>query len=154
LALILLLDTATTVCSAALAEDGRILTHVSVNEGYRHAENVISLCRKVLSDAQKTTGQLDALAVSAGPGSYTGLRIGVSAAKGLCYGLDIPLIAVSTLQMMAANFYDHNPDFKGLAVPMIDARRMEVYTGIYNHQGECLLRDHALVMNESSLRLI
>ncbi len=149
--LILQIDTATPVCSAALAAEGVVLSSASVNEGFKHAENILSLCLKVLSDANKQIDQLEAIAVSCGPGSYTGLRIGVSTAKGLCYGLDIPLITVSSLQMMAEHFYTLHPYFEGIAVPMIDARRMEVYTGMYNKSGKCIMPDRAFIVNEQTL---
>jgi tRNA threonylcarbamoyladenosine biosynthesis protein TsaB len=151
LALILQIDTATPVCSAAVAADGIVLASASVNEGYKHAENIVALCLKVLHDSEKQKEQIDAIAVSCGPGSYTGLRIGVSTAKGLCYGLDVPLIAVSTLQMMAEQFYSSHPHFEGIAVPMIDARRMEVYTGMYDQTGTCVLADRAFIVNEQTL---
>lgn len=151
MALILQIDTSTPVCSAAVAADGIVLASASVNEGYKHAENIVSLCLNVLRDAKKQKQQLDAIAVSCGPGSYTGLRIGVSTAKGLCYGLDIPLIAVSTLQMMAEQFYVSHPHFEGIAVPMIDARRMEVYTGMYDKAGTCVMADRAFIVNEQTL---
>ncbi|MEZ5174528.1 MAG: tRNA (adenosine(37)-N6)-threonylcarbamoyltransferase complex dimerization subunit type 1 TsaB [Bacteroidia bacterium] len=150
MALILQIDTATPVCSAAVSLDGEVISKALVDEGYRHAENIISLCRKVIAETKYSIQDLEAVAVSAGPGSYTGLRIGVSAAKGLCYGLEIPLLTVSTLRMMALQFYAMHTGFDGLAVPMIDARRMEVYTGIYNQNGECLLPDCALVVDSSA----
>lgn len=150
MALILQIDTATPVCSAAVSLNGAVVSEAFMDDGYRHAENIISLCRQVVEQSKYSISDLNAIAVSAGPGSYTGLRIGVSAAKGLSYGLEIPLITVSTLKMMALRFYAGHAAFDGLAIPMIDARRMEVYTGIYNREGDCLLADMALVVDSSA----
>jgi len=130
--LILLLETATSTCSVALAENGNILAYKEVNERNIHASYITLFIEEVMLSANKKYSDLQAIAVSKGPGSYTGLRIGVSTAKGLCYALDIPLIGVDTIEAMASGLMDsfNIPD-KGLLVPMLDARRMEVYTGIY-----------------------
>ena len=134
MALILLLETATTVCSAALARDGQVLALREYHEGYSHAEKLTVFITEILKEAGVSLSQLDAVAVSGGPGSYTGLRIGVSTAKGLCYALDKPLLAVSTLKAMAWNLLHSSfsiPHSSFRVCPMIDARRMEVYCAVY-----------------------
>jgi tRNA threonylcarbamoyladenosine biosynthesis protein TsaB len=130
--LILLLETATTTCSVALAQNGRIIALKEVNERNIHASHITLFIDEVMLNAEKKYSDLQAVAISKGPGSYTGLRIGVSTAKGLCYALDIPLIGIDTIEAMASGLINsiEIPD-SGLLIPMVDARRMEVYTGIY-----------------------
>lgn len=126
---ILNIETATKNCSVSVAKDGQTIScHEVAEQGYSHAEKLHVFIESVLQESRLSFKDLDAIAVSQGPGSYTGLRIGVSAAKGLCYALNIPLIAVDTLASLAAqaNVTD------GLIVPMIDARRMEVYSAIFD----------------------
>ena len=120
---ILLIETATSICSVVLAEEGRVVARRESDAPSAHSTQ-LPLFIKELIDGVK----LDAVCVSAGPGSYTGLRIGVSSAKGLCYGLGIPLLSVPTLLGMASLYYMQHPDYHGLVCPMIDARRMECYT--------------------------
>lgn len=125
---ILNIETATKNCSVALAKDGKtILCKEIAEEGYSHAERLHVFIEEIIKEAGITLNDLSAIAVSQGPGSYTGLRIGVSAAKGLCYALDIPLIAVDTLQALASQVTISS----GLIIPMIDARRMEVYSAVF-----------------------
>jgi tRNA threonylcarbamoyladenosine biosynthesis protein TsaB len=128
---ILQLETATPVCSVALSINGKTVAHKEETAQNIHAAKLTLFIKDVMEQAQLTFNDLDAIAVSKGPGSYTGLRIGVSTAKGLCFALDKPLIAINTLEMMAAGFLQDQPGFKGLICPMIDARRMEVFTGVY-----------------------
>lgn len=130
---ILCIETATAVCSVALGKDGHLMALEETREANSHASQLTSLISRCLKTAGLDLAELDAVAVSMGPGSYTGLRIGVSTAKGLCYGLDKPLIAVHTLQAMAVGMAQQSPaSAKNLWCPMIDARRMEVYMGLYN----------------------
>src|SRR5687768_9686181 len=137
MALILCLESATTVCSVVLAKDGKALAFREVNAGYTHAENLTVFIDEVLKEASVRPDQLDAVAVSKGPGSYTGLRIGVSAAKGLCYALDKPLIALNTLFLMSEYVrISTQPDKETLLCPMLDARRMEVYCAVYDASGK------------------
>jgi tRNA threonylcarbamoyladenosine biosynthesis protein TsaB len=129
LSYILNIETATKNCSVALAKDGKtILCKEIAEEGYSHAERLHVFIEAIIEEAGIALQDLSAIAVSQGPGSYTGLRIGVSAAKGLCYALDIPLIAVDTLQALASQVTISS----GLIIPMIDARRMEVYSAIFS----------------------
>lgn len=138
---ILLLETATEVCSAAMAANGKLIASRETAEGFRHSEKLTVFIREILEDQALGNQLPDAVCVSRGPGSYTGLRIGVSAAKGICYALDIPLIAISTLDSLAfmASHPDGYPSYplneNTLFLPMLDARRMEVYTARYDHQG-------------------
>lgn len=130
---ILHIETSTLVCSVALSGDTEMKCHFENYEGPSHASVLGVFVQKAVDFVREKGMKLDAVAVSAGPGSYTGLRIGVSEAKGLCFGLDIPLIALDTLKIMACgvlfrNFYDEDV----LYCPMIDARRMEVYTAVYD----------------------
>ena len=125
---ILNIETATKNCSVALAKEGKTMVYKDIaEEGYSHAERLHVFIEEIIKEAGITPNDLSAIAVSQGPGSYTGLRIGVSAAKGLCYALDIPLIAVDTLQSLASQVTISN----GLIIPMIDARRMEVYSAVF-----------------------
>ncbi len=125
---ILNIETATKNCSVALAKEGKtILCKEIAEEGYSHAERLHVFIEEIIAEAGITVNDLAAIAVSQGPGSYTGLRIGVSAAKGLSYALCIPLIAVDTLKTLASQVIVS----KGIIIPMIDARRMEVYSAIF-----------------------
>lgn len=126
---ILNIETATKNCSVALAKEGKtILCKEIAEEGYSHAERLHVFIEEIVKEADISLKDLKAIAVSQGPGSYTGLRIGVSAAKGLCFALGIPLIAVDTLQVLARQVSVSD----GLIIPMIDARRMEVYSAVFN----------------------
>lgn len=138
---ILHIDTANRFCSVALSEDEKLTGLRETNENNAHSRVVTVFMDELLKSKNLKPAQLDAIAVSMGPGSYTGLRIGVSAAKGLCYALEKPLIAVSTLQAMALagiekakNEMDVNENMH--FCPMIDARRMEVYSALYDHTGK------------------
>ncbi len=151
MAVILNIETSTNVCSVAVTADGTTLIHREDYQGQNHAvllSGYIKDCLDYLKDNNKS---LEAVAVSIGPGSYTGLRIGLSEAKGLAYALDLPLIGIDTLQIMATSvmfrdFYDESIMF----APMIDARRMEVYTGIYNLALESLMPPQPLILEENS----
>ena len=124
----LLIETATQVCSVVLASEGRILARRDSDVPNAHSTRLSVFIQEVLDENRLTPSDLGAVCVSAGPGSYTGLRIGVSSAKGICYALGIPLVSVPTLLSMAALYYRQHPEYKGLVCPMIDARRMECYT--------------------------
>ena len=131
MALFLLIETATKSCSVSLSSENKIIAcKEEVNEQYSHAEKLTVFITELFKTQDFTIKDLDAVAVSKGPGSYTGLRISVSTAKGLCYALDIPLISVSTLKAMA--FGMAQKEKSDLYCPMIDARRMEVYNAFYN----------------------
>ena len=147
MALILSIETATTNCSVSLSKNGETLLLKEDNSNnYSHAERLHVFIDETLREANIERSELEAIAVSKGPGSYTGLRIGVSAAKGLCYALDIPLISVSTLEALA---YQVNVD-NGVIVPMLDARRMEVYSAIYSSNLKQVRDIEAQILDESS----
>ncbi|MEO9534124.1 MAG: tRNA (adenosine(37)-N6)-threonylcarbamoyltransferase complex dimerization subunit type 1 TsaB [Crocinitomicaceae bacterium] len=147
MAIILNLETATKTCSVALAKDGEVLAFKELtSEQFSHAEKLNGFIEEVLTQAKLKLKELDAVAVSEGPGSYTGLRIGTSTAKGLCYGLNIPLIAINSLQALAA-LVNSKVDF---ICPMFDARRLEVYTAVYDKELAQLEPTQALVIDENS----
>ena len=146
---ILNIETATKNCSVALAKEGKVIFCMEIaEEGYSHAERLHVFIEKVIIEAGITLKDLGAIAVSQGPGSYTGLRIGVSAAKGLCYALDIPLLAIDTLQTLASQVVVSN----GLIVPMIDARRMEVYSAVFTSNYERIREVRAEIITENSFQ--
>ncbi len=147
MALILCLETATTNCSVGLAKDGKLLALKEDNsKNYSHAEKLHVFINEVLQEAGVSTKDLDAIAISKGPGSYTGLRIGVSSAKGLCYSLDLPLISIPTLDLLAARLKSEN----GMIISMLDARRMEVYSAVYNSDLNQVRDTLAQVLDESA----
>lgn len=147
MALILCLETATKNCSVALSKDGAFLAAKEfAGENYSQAELLHSFIQDVLDEAGVKFADLAAVAVSAGPGSYTGLRIGVAAAKGLCYALSIPLISVSTLEVLATA----KQLTSGYKVPMLDARRMEVYTAVYDANNQIIEAVSAKILDEHS----
>lgn len=150
---ILHIDTTTTVCSVALADGMELIAVCEVDEPNVHAAKLTLFIEQVLLEAGVSLSQLQAISVSKGPGSYTGLRIGVSVAKGLCYALDIPLLAVDTLYAMALSFVKNEATGHSdrlLYCPMIDARRMEVFTGFYDAMGVGIAAVHALIVDRQS----
>ena len=144
---ILNIETATKNCSVSLAKNGEtILCKEIAEQGYSHAEKLHVFIEEIINETGITARDLKAIAVSKGPGSYTGLRIGVSSAKGLCYALEIPLISVDTLQVLAKQVDIKN----GLIVPMIDARRMEVYSAIFDANHNKIMEVQAEILTEDS----
>jgi len=148
--LLLQIETATTACSVALMQQGEILAVKELNERNIHAEVITVFIEELFAQTHLNYANLDAIAVSSGPGSYTGLRIGVSTAKGLCFGLDKPLIAVETLQAMADGMAASIEDEEILLCPMIDARRMEVYTALFDAKGKRIQPTSAEIIDENS----
>ncbi len=148
MALILNLETATTNCSVSLAKDGELLAILENDTpNYSHSEQLHVFIEKVLSEASVGLSQINAIAISKGPGSYTGLRIGVSAAKGLCYALEIPLIAIPTLESIVCQVNRGDVDF---VIPLLDARRMEVYSAVYDKLGKEIRETRAELITETS----
>ncbi len=145
MARILSIETSTSMCSVALHERGALLALAEIKEPGAHAEKLLLLVDEVFEKAALSFGDLDAVAVSQGPGSYTGLRIGVSTAKGIAYGLDIPLIGINTLQAMAASQPLNQGEF---VVAVLDARRMEVYTQTFGYANQEITSIAALVLEE------
>ncbi len=130
MAYILNIETATKNCSVSLAHNGETVSLKEINDGgYSHAEKLHEFIKDVIKESKIKITDLDAIAISKGPGSYTGLRIGVSAAKGLCFALNIPLISVNTLKSLANSVSISN----GITIPLLDARRMEVYSEVFKN---------------------
>ena len=169
--MILCLETSTAVCSVALVENGNVVALRESLDGQNHAEKITLFIDEVMKEAGISYKDLDAVATSMGPGSYTGLRIGVSTAKGLCYAMEKPLIAIDTLAAMACGFNDaetqrgkvtelmvgvnsqsqsQGQQPTAILCPMIDARRMEVYTAFFNEKLERTSETEALVIDENS----
>ncbi|WP_299431491.1 tRNA (adenosine(37)-N6)-threonylcarbamoyltransferase complex dimerization subunit type 1 TsaB [uncultured Maribacter sp.] len=150
MAIILNLETATTNCSVSIAKDGELIVlkeHNSSN--YSHAEQLHVFIEEALQEASLSIKDIDAIAVSKGPGSYTGLRIGVSAAKGLCFSLDVPLISIATLESMS---YQVVMEENAVIIPVLDARRMEVYSSVFNASYSEIRETRAEIIDESSFR--
>ncbi len=148
MSLLLCIETSTTNCSVAISKNGEcIALKEDNNAGYSHSESLHLFIEDLLAEQKITLDNLDAIVVSKGPGSYTGLRIGVSTAKGLCYALDIPLIAINTLDSLAAEIKN---DANCYIVPMLDARRMEVYTATYTENYKNIEPTKALILEETS----
>jgi tRNA threonylcarbamoyladenosine biosynthesis protein TsaB len=158
MALILNIETSTEVCSVSLAQNGQLLFKKESTEGLNHSRILTVFIDELFRENNIQPKLIEAVAVSKGPGSYTGLRIGVSVAKGFCYGLDIPLISVNSLEILGI-FAAQNPDSYNqlnkntpvLFCPMIDARRMEVYTALYNSKGEEIRPVSAEIIDEHFL---
>lgn len=151
---ILHIETATPVCSVAVSDNEELIFYKEELEGPSHANILGSYVKSALDYCREKSIKLDAVAVSAGPGSYTGLRIGVSEAKGICYGLNIPLIAIETLEIMAFSVKQLNKDTdeNTLFCPMLDARRMEVYDALFD-QKLCKVRNtSADIIDDSSFQ--
>jgi tRNA threonylcarbamoyladenosine biosynthesis protein TsaB len=149
--IILNLETSSTNCSVCLAKDGVILAMKELNsENYSHSEKLHVFIEEVIKEANLKTEDLEAVAVSKGPGSYTGLRIGVSAAKGLCYALGVPLVSVSTLKSMASQLIGVDED--AVIIPVLDARRMEVYSAVFDNQLNQVRDTKAEIIDEQSFK--
>ena len=148
---ILNIETSTKACSVALHKNGElIVSREDVTTNFSHSEKLLKFISELFSDAKLSLSDLDAIAVSMGPGSYTGLRIGVSTAKGLCYGLDIPLISISTLKAMS---FGMALEIKAdLYCPMIDARRMEVYSAFFDINNTEVRKIQADIIDENSYK--
>src|SRR5688572_23416278 len=149
MALILSLETSTGVCSVALNDDENLIVDREIHIPQSHASKLALLVEEVLNASGRSMKELSAVAIASGPGSYTGLRIGTSMAKGLCYALDVPLVAVGTLDVMASQVRKINTE-RSLLCPMIDARRMEVYCMVFD--ADLLVRQDvgARIIDENS----
>ena len=167
--MILCLETSTAVCSVALVDNSNVIALRESLDGQNHAEKITIFIDEVMKEANISYNELEAIAVSKGPGSYTGLRIGVSTAKGLCYAIEKPLIAIDTLAAMTKGFLDNNFDnntnitssslslslssslsSSSIFCPMIDARRMEVYSAFFTGDMKKISETEALIIDESS----
>lgn len=161
--MILCLETSTAVCSVALVDNSNVIALRESLDGQNHAEKITIFIDEVMKEANISYNELEAIAVSKGPGSYTGLRIGVSTAKGLCYAMEKPLIAIDTLAAMTEGFLDNNFDndhdtniksesssLSPIFCPMIDARRMEVYSAFFTEDMKKISDTEALIIDENS----
>ncbi|MDR1742692.1 MAG: tRNA (adenosine(37)-N6)-threonylcarbamoyltransferase complex dimerization subunit type 1 TsaB [Dysgonamonadaceae bacterium] len=151
MSVILHIETSTNVCSCALSEENRIIANREDFKGQSHAALLGVFADEMMGEARRLQLPVDAVAVSSGPGSYTGLRIGVSEAKGLAYGLDVPLIAISTPLIMASTMQDR-ANKNTLLCPMIDARRMEVYATFFDLSLNVIKPTSADIIDETSYR--
>ena len=151
---LILIETSTSLCSTAIAEDGRIICEKISDEPRAHASLTAVFVSEMLKEKGLRVSDCDAVAVSEGPGSYTGLRVGVSTAKGLCFGAGIPLIAIGTLDTLVWHAMDERlvPEGCKYIVPMIDARRMEVYTGVFTLEGKQVSPTTAAIVTGESFQ--
>ncbi|UAJ13774.1 tRNA (adenosine(37)-N6)-threonylcarbamoyltransferase complex dimerization subunit type 1 TsaB [Aquirufa lenticrescens] len=149
MSLILSLDTSTQNCSVALHENGQLVTQELVDEEGSHSKSLTLLIEKVLKTAGRALAELSAVAVSNGPGSYTGLRIGLATAKGICFALDKPLICLPTLQVLASAV---DAPEGSLLLPMLDARRMEVYAAVFTSSLQEVSPQEAHILNQESFQ--
>ena len=148
--LILCIESSTDICSVALFSGNQLIALAENKEGNKHSEIITILVNQCLEQAGQQITNLDAVAVSLGPGSYTSLRVGMSTAKGLCYALNIPLITIPSLDILAHGvILNMDISTNTIIVPMIDARRMEVYTSFFNNLGEKIHPENAVVLDET-----
>jgi tRNA threonylcarbamoyladenosine biosynthesis protein TsaB len=144
------IETATTNCSVALSHNGNLVHCIENNEAdFRHSDHLHTIIKQLLDQVSIKPFQLSGVAVSKGPGSYTGLRIGVSTAKGLCYAHDLPLISVNSLEVLAAAY---TPETSDLLIPMFDARRMEVFTMVLNAKKEVVSPTRTEIITSDSFK--
>lgn len=146
MAYILNIETSTTNCSVSLFNDLELMDSIEENtQDYSHSKSLHVFIDSILKNSKISPKDLSAISVSKGPGSYTGLRIGVASAKGLCFALDIPLISIETLEILSENISN-----KGIVIPCLDARRMEVYSAVFNNKNERIRNTRAEILNEDS----
>jgi len=147
---ILHIETSSKNCSVAISENEDILCICEeYSDDYKHSESLHTFVEWALEGAEINLRDIDAVCLGKGPGSYTGLRIGAASAKGFCFGLNIPLVSVDSLDVLAENFIDSDKNLD-YVIPMIDARRMEVYTKIFNIKGKEIIPTEAKILNENS----
>jgi len=146
---LLLLESATEVCSVALSKGSEIIADRCLEKGNSHTEHLFPFIERVLLEGNCSISELSGVVLSIGPGSYTGLRIGASTAKGICYALNIPLIGISTLQSIVFGALDQQNEGQNiLFCPMIDARRMEVFTALFNKNGEPITQVESKIIDK------
>ncbi len=148
--LILAIETTANVCSVALFKGVDLVSIKESTKQWSHSSLITPFVEEVVRSANKKLEDIDAISVSKGPGSYTGLRIGISAAKGLCLALSIPLIGINTLESMVHGFTSENGKNPSLYCPLIDARRMEVFTAVYDNQLNCFLEPSSMIITSDS----
>src|SRR5665647_1745116 len=147
MALILNIDTATESAIISISEKDKIIDSVTNSNQKDHASFLQPAIKNLLQKADLSINKLNAIAVTAGPGSYTGLRVGMASAKGLCYALKIPLITINTLEVMALSSLKQIHDPSALYCPMIDARRMEVFTAVYDHHLTEIIKPCSMILD-------
>ncbi len=152
MAKLLNIDTATEIAIISLAENDSVIDHVTNTNQKDHASFLQPAIKILLQEADLTINNINAVAVAAGPGSYTGLRVGMASAKGLCYALSIPMITINTLEVMALSSINRIKDRSVLYCPMIDARRMEVFTAVYDDQLAEIIKPCSMILNEESFK--
>lgn len=152
MATIINIETSSKICSVALTKDGVVEFQQEDTEGMNHAIKLAPFVERCMNEIKRKGDHLDTVAVSLGPGSYTGLRIGLSLAKGLAFSLDLPLIGISTLQIMAVKAMFRNMDWQGdeILVPMVDARRMEVFTAAFDFSLNEVISESPMILDENS----
>ncbi len=144
------IETATNICSVCISKGDKIVALFESDDSFSHAKSVTILIEKCLRKAKITMQHLSAVAVSKGPGSYTALRVGSSTAKGICYAMEIPMIAVDTLKALATASQSKDDHENTIYCPMIDARRMEVYASLYNSKMQLISKTNAIIIDENS----
>jgi tRNA threonylcarbamoyladenosine biosynthesis protein TsaB len=144
---ILHLETSSTVCSVSISENGKLIYFQEEDNGFTHAEHLHVYIQNAMRDTSVFATELSAVAVDEGPGSYTGLRIGMSSAKGFCYALSIPMITINSLKILSIAAHKHHPGAK-YYFPLIDARRMEVYAAVFDKELQPVVSPEAFVVNE------
>ena len=154
MAIIINIETSAKTCSVALSKDGAVEFQLEDTDGMNHATKLAPFVERCMEELKRKEEKLDAVAVSLGPGSYTGLRIGLSLAKGLAFSLDVPLIGISTLQILAVKAMFRSMEWEGdeIIVPMVDARRMEVFTGAYNFALQEVVREQPMILDSDSFK--
>ena len=152
MAYILHIETSNINCSIAISKDDKLLSVVEKSEANIHASKITLFIEEACKLANIRINDLNAVAVSKGPGSYTGLRIGVSTAKGICYALEIPLIAIDTLKVLCRAALENYTDSNSVYVPMIDARRMEVYTKVFDSNLNIIQDTQALILDDVTFK--
>lgn len=150
MAILLHIDTATEICSVALSNNDKLISFIDLDEGYSHSEKLLPTIQKLLAAQNLTLNQIDCFSLAAGPGSYTGLRIGTATVKGLAYGLNKPIVTANSLRTLY--FHPEAQKLSGTVIPLIDARRMEVYTEFYTPQGEILKPVHSHILQPDDFR--
>lgn len=149
------LETSTNICSVAISNGNKLINSITIHEGLQHAEVLSPAIDQLLKNNNIARQHLSAVSVSMGPGSFTGLRIGMSTAKGICYGLGVPLIGINTLYALAhAYCAQHQPIDGSFIIPMIDARRMEVYTSCYDHALNQIWPEQPMVLASHSFETL
>lgn len=149
---ILCIETSTTNCSVGIAKNGTLINHYEINDGYSHSEHLATSVERLLDEHKISSSDLQAVAVGVGPGSYTGLRIGVSFVKGFAYGNSLKVLACNSLEVMTHQVLLQTENTAGRYVPMLDARRDEVYTAVYDENGVELEETNAHIIEANSFQ--